>query len=55
MKNLFLDEVNKNFNLKTDIALGPCCFEKKNNFFKILKLEKKNKIIKVKNSKESHY
>ncbi len=51
MKNLFLDEVDKNFNLKTDIALGPWCFEKKYNFFKICDLEKKNKIIKVKNSK----
>ena len=41
MKNLFLDEVNKNFNFKTDIALGPWCFEKKYNFFKICDLEKK--------------
>ena len=34
MKNLFLDEVNKNFNLKTDIALGPWCFEKNIIFLK---------------------
>ncbi len=46
MKKIYLDQIDKKFDKKKDLVLGPWCFENKLNFFQICDLEKKNKILK---------